>query len=145
MERSIYLGKLIGPVFAAIGVGMLVNSAVYRVIITEGVQSPVLIYFSGMMILPVGLALVLAHNVWKSDWRTVITILGWLCVIGGTVRIICPQVAMTVGTSLYSHPLAPLIAGIAVLVLGLVLSYYGYLEFFDGRVGSRAPRKRSRR
>jgi hypothetical protein len=143
MERSIYLATLIGPVFAAIGVGVLINGAVYRIIIAEGVQSPILIYLSGLMVMPAGIALVLAHNVWKSDWRVILTILGWLCAIGGAARIICPQLAMIVGASLYSHPVAPLIVGIAVLVLGLVLSYYGYLEFFDGR--SRAPRKRSRR
>jgi hypothetical protein len=146
MQRSTYLAKLIGPVFAAIGVGMLVNGAVYRLVIEEGLHSPVLIYFSGLMVLPVGIALVLAHNVWVGDWRLIITLLGWLSAIGGACRIIVPQLAVTIGTSVYSHPLAPLIAGIAVLALGGVLIYFGYLEFFEGRATrSRTSRKRSRR
>jgi cytochrome bd-type quinol oxidase subunit 2 len=145
MQRSIYLAKLIGPVFAAIGVGMLVNGVVYRLVIEEGLHSPVLIYLSGLMVLPAGIALVLAHNVWVGDWRLIITLLGWLGAIGGACRIVFPQVAITIGTSIYSHPQAPVIAGIAVLVLGAVLSYFGYQEFFGGRATGSRTRKRSRR
>jgi len=126
MQRSIYLAKLIGPVFAAIGIGLLVNGAIYRTIIEEGLHSPILIYFSGVLVLPVGIALILAHNVWIGDWRVVITVLGWLCAIGGAIRIIFPQVAVAVGTSIYSHPSAPVIAGIAVLALGGFITFKGY-------------------
>jgi hypothetical protein len=144
MQRSIYLAKLIGPVFAAIGVGMLVNSAVYLLIIAEGLRSPILIYFSGVLVLPAGIALVLAHNVWKGGWPIIITVLGWLCVIGGIIRIVIPQLATLVGMTIYSYPQAPMIAGIVMLVVGLVLSYFGYQELFAGR--ARRPRtSRSRR
>ena len=33
-----------------------------------------------------GLAIVLVHNVWTFDWRVIITILGWLAVLGGIFR-----------------------------------------------------------
>jgi hypothetical protein len=145
MPRSIYLAKLIGPVFLAIGIGMLVNGAVYRLVIAEGMHSPVLIYFSGIMVLPAGIALVLAHNVWVGDWRLIITLLGWLSAIGGACRIIIPQVAVMIGASVYSHPDAPIIAGVAMLVLGAVLIYFGYQEFFGGRATGSRTRKRSRR
>jgi hypothetical protein len=35
MATSRYLAKLIGPIFVAIGIGMLVNGAFYRDLITE--------------------------------------------------------------------------------------------------------------
>jgi cytochrome bd-type quinol oxidase subunit 2 len=139
MQRSIYLAKLIGPLFAAIGVGILLNGAVYRTIFEEGLHSPILIYFSGVLVLPAGIALVLAHNVWVGDWRLIITLLGWLGAIGGACRIVFPQVVITIGSSIYSHPQAPMIAGIAVL------SYFGYQEFFGGRATGSRTRKRSRR
>ncbi len=145
MQRSTYLAKLIGPVFAAISIGMLVNGAVCRLVIEDGLHSPVLIYFSGMLVLPIDIALVLAHNVRVGDWWLIITLLGWLSAIGGAVRIIFPQLAVAIGSSVYSHPETSIIAGIAVLVLGAVLSYFGYQEFFEGRASSRTPRKRSRR
>ena len=93
-----------------------------------------------------GLATVLAHNVWIGDWRLIITLFGWLCAIGGTIRIIYPQLAIAVGDSVYSHPVAPLIAGIAMLILGFVLVYCGYAEEFEKlfKIPARKPRKRSK-
>ena len=44
---------------------------------------------SGFFCLPAGLAIVLVHNFWVADWPILVTILGWLCVIGGAIRIIC--------------------------------------------------------
>ncbi|MDX2204118.1 MAG: hypothetical protein NW223_15310 [Hyphomicrobiaceae bacterium] len=38
-----------------------------------------------------GLAIVRAHNVWSAEWTVLVTIIGWLCVIGGFVRIIWPE------------------------------------------------------
>jgi hypothetical protein len=146
MQRSVYLAKLIGPVFSAIGIGLLLNGDIYRVIIGEGVNSPILIYITGIIILPTGIALVLAHNVWVGDWRLIITLLGWLSAIGGAIRIIYPQLAMNVGASVYSHAIAPLIAGIAMLILGFVLVYYGYAETIETltKTPARKPRKRSK-
>ncbi len=144
MQRSIYLARLIGPVLVAISLGMLLNGPVYRVVIDQGLHSPIMIYFSGVLIMPVGIALVLAHNVWKGDWRLIITILGWLCTFGGAARIIFPQFVMTVGASLFNQPAFLVFAGFTVLVLGAVLSYFGYGDALA--TPSRRPaRKRSRR
>ena len=39
MAISTYLAKLIGPIFVAVGIGMLVNVAYYRDLITEAWQA----------------------------------------------------------------------------------------------------------
>ena len=145
MQRSIYLAKLIGPVFVAMGLGLLLNGGIFHALIGQFLQGYAFIYLSGLLTLPVGLALVLAHNVWVGDWRLIITVLGWLTAIGGVIRITVPQLVQSIGTAIFSHPQAPMIAGIAVLVLGAVLSYFGYQEFFGGRATGSRTRKRSRR
>ena len=146
MQRSIYLAKLIGPVFITMGLGMLLNSAVYLAMAEQFLHSHALIYLSGLLALPVGIALVLAHNVWVAGWPLIITVLGWLGIIGGVVRILVPQFVETIGTSVIEHPATLIVGGFVVLVIGCVLSYFGYLELFDGRAtGARRPRKRSRR
>ena len=144
MQRSIYLAKLIGPVFVVIGLGMLLNGPVYLAMAAQFLHSHALIYLSGLLTIVAGLALVLAHNVWAGDWRLIITMLGWVGVIGGTVRVLVPQYVETIGGSVIMHPVALIVGGFVVLVLGAVLSYFGYEEFFGGR-GSRTTRKRTRR
>jgi len=140
MQRSIYLAKLIGPVAAAIGIGMLVNMPVYRAMGMQFLHSHALIYLSGLITMTVGIALVLAHNVWKPDWRVIITILGWLATIGGAVRIVAPQQVETLGLRLMGDGNVGMIAGFVVLVLGVVLSYFGYVE-----EATQPTRKRARR
>jgi hypothetical protein len=126
MATSRYLAKLIGPLFLAIGVGMLLNVELYRAMGEQFLSSYALIYLSGLLALPVGIAIVLAHNVWVGDWRVFITILGWLAIIGGIVRIVFPQFVQHVGGALMHTAAMPVIAGIVMLVLGGVLAYFGY-------------------
>jgi hypothetical protein len=126
MQTSRYLAKLIGPVFLAIGLGVLLNAPLYRSMGEQFLASYALIYLSGLLALPVGIAIVLAHNVWARDWRAIITVLGWLGIIGGIVRIVFPQLVVSVGTTMFQQPAMPWIAGIGVLVLGGVLAFFGY-------------------
>jgi hypothetical protein len=147
MQRSIYLAKLIGPVMAAIGVGMLLNSAVFRILAQQFLSSYALIFLAGLITLFAGIALVLAHNVWTPDWRVIITILGWLGVIGGALRIIAPNLVVRIGGAVIGHAGAMFIfAGFALLALGCVLSYFGYAETSSppARTNSRRGQRKRR-
>jgi len=126
MAPSRYLAKLIGPVFLAMGLGLLLNGPLFRAMGEQFLASYALIYLSGLLVLPAGLAIVLAHNVWTADWRVLITVLGWLGIVGGALRIMFPQFVVTVGTAMFSQAATPLIAGIGVTALGAVLAFFGY-------------------
>src|SRR5438874_7369092 len=75
MERSRFLAKLIGPVLIAGGVGMLFNSAVYRAMFERALHDHMLIYLSGILTLPAGIAIVVLHNDWKWRWPLIVTII----------------------------------------------------------------------
>jgi hypothetical protein len=145
MQRSIYLARLIGPVLVVIGLGMLVNGQVYRAMAEQFLHVHSLIYISGLLTLLAGLALVNAHNVWAGDWRLIITVLGWLGIIGGVFRILVPQYVEMVGIRVVVHPTALLAGGVAVLLLGAVLSYFGYRDAATSPRRALRTRKRSRR
>jgi hypothetical protein len=147
MQRSIYLAKLIGPIMLVVGLGMLLNGAAYRTIVAQFLQSYALIYLAGIAGMLIGLALVHAHNEWPSDWRVIITLLGWLSLIGGIFRTLVPQEVAAIGSGLFTNPTTLMIAGFVVLVLGGVLSYFGYAEIIEKASRATKPRarKRSRR
>ena len=123
---SIFLARLMGPLFAAMGVGLLVNESVYRVMADEFLRSHALIYLSGLIALVAGLAIVNVHNAWTRDWRVIITVLGWLSVIGGIFRIVLPQVVASIGMAIFALRGVPIIAGLGMLALGGFLSFQGY-------------------
>jgi hypothetical protein len=141
MQRSIYLARLIGPVAVAIGVGLLFNAAVYRVMAVQFLGSTALIYLSGILAMTAGIAVILAHNIWVGDWRVIITLFGWLAAIGGTFRIIIPDQIALIGQRVIDTPNMAVIGGLIVVVLGGVLSYYGYADTAPAKPSARKRRK----
>ena len=97
MQTSIFLARLIGPVMALVGVSLLVNELAFRKMAQEFLRSPALIFFSGMILMPAGLAVVLSHNVWVLNWPLIITLLGWIAVISGALRVFAPDRAIKIG------------------------------------------------
>ena len=128
MPTSIFLAKLIGPVFLAVGVAMLLNGAAYRTLANSFLDNPALMFLSGLLTLPPGLAIVLTHNVWAADWRIVITIFGWLAVIGGAVRLLAPRQAVAVGRTMLGNPSAMTISAAVWLAIGALLCFFGYFR-----------------
>jgi hypothetical protein len=127
MQTSRFLAQLIGPTLLVIGLGMLANREGYRAMAREFLQSRALIYLAGLFALVPGLAIVLVHNVWALDWRLMITIFGWLAVVGGVFRLLAPQHVTALGESMIARSSSMLAGGIVVVVLGAILGFHGYL------------------
>jgi hypothetical protein len=126
MATSIFLAKLIGPVCLVISIALLINSAAFRTLAGEFLNNPALMFLSGVITLPAGLAVVLTHNVWVADWRVLITILGWLMIVGGLARILVPQRAVAVGRTLLANPSTLHISTGVYLLIGALLCFFGY-------------------
>ena len=147
MERSRCIAKLIGPICIAGGVGMLFNTAVFKSMFERGLPDHLLIYLAGFIALTAGLAIVVLHNKWECNWTVIVTLFGWLATIGGIVRMVAPQVVEQFGEQIIAHPNFFVIDGSVALLLGVLLSYFGYLEpptLSHGRA-TRAPSRSRRR
>ncbi|MCP4841752.1 MAG: hypothetical protein GY887_08485 [Halieaceae bacterium] len=127
METSLFLAQLIGPVLIVIGFGLLLKKTEFREMATDFLSSRALIFVSGLLTLVTGLAIVLTHNVWEFNWPVIITILGWLSVFGGVFRILFPDSVQSMGTSMLDKPATMTVSGAIKIVLGLWLSYVGYM------------------
>ncbi|THK34022.1 hypothetical protein EHS39_32725 [Ensifer sp. MPMI2T] len=126
MERSLFLARLLGPTFVAIALGMLINLGMYETMIAEALHPGILFYLSGLLSLLAGLAIVNLHNRWQMDWRVIITVLGWLMTIGGIIRIVLPQVAIAVGSTIYGGRASAIVVALIIGPLGAFLSFKGY-------------------
>ena len=88
----------------------------------------VLFYLSGLLSLLGGLAIVNLHNMWCADWRIIVTVLGWLMTIGGITRIVVPQVAIAIGSTIYNGRGPTIVVTLLVGTLGAFLSFKGYVR-----------------
>ena len=57
MQPAVFIARLAGPLLVVIGVGVLLNEANYAAMIAEAAHSPTLIYLSGLLTLPLGIAI----------------------------------------------------------------------------------------
>jgi hypothetical protein len=128
MTTSIFLARLIGPFALALGLALVFQGTGFRAFASEFMASPALIFLSGVITLPAGLAIVLTHNVWTPDWRVVITIVGWLAVVTGAIRMIVPQQAAAKARGVIAQPLIPKIGAAIWLAIGALLCFYGYIR-----------------
>ncbi|MGP0057959.1 MAG: hypothetical protein ACLPID_01525 [Beijerinckiaceae bacterium] len=126
MQTSIFIAKLLGPVFVLVGIALLFRPQAFRVLLQEFIASHVLIYLAGVLGLLGGLALVLTHNVWLLDWRLIVTLIGWLTLVRSVVTIFQPQLIVSAGSKLLEHREIFVGASAIDLVIGLALSYFGY-------------------
>ena len=126
MSTPVYIARLAGPILVTIGIGVLLNLQHYIDLIEEAVHSPMLIYIAGLLVLTGGLAMLNAYRAWTADWRVVVTVLGWLMVIGGVFRIVLPRLTAGLATAIYSGSVVMAIVGVIILVVGGYLSFEGY-------------------
>ncbi|MGA9539874.1 MAG: hypothetical protein WBQ77_02295 [Methyloceanibacter sp.] len=126
MQTSIFLAQLIGPVLLTGAISLFVNGERQRAMAREFLESPPLIYLSGILVMTAGLAIVLNHNVWALDWRILITLVGWMALIGGAFRILFFDEVEKIGEKMLDRPWSLTIGGVVWLVIAVVLIYFGY-------------------
>ena len=126
MHPALTIARLIGPVFCAIGIGMLANQSTYQQMAGQFLAGYPFIYFSGILALIAGLAILNTHHAWTRDWRSVITAFGWVFSLVGAYRIVAPQFVTFVGTAVLAHSGFLLGAGVVLLALGGFLTFKGY-------------------
>ena len=85
MVDSRQIAGLIGPTMVALGVTEVINMDVF-----EKQIAPV-VYLNGTIFFVAGLAIVRAHNFWAWRWPIVITLIGWVALIGGLWRMAAPD------------------------------------------------------
>ena len=127
MQQSLTIARLVGPVLAAIGVGMLANETTYRQMAAQFLSDYPFIYFSGILALVAGLYIINVHNIWTRDWRSLITAIGWIITCIGVFRILAPQFTVYVAGSIVAMSGLFIGAGIVLLTLGGFITFKGYV------------------
>ncbi|MFA9473905.1 MAG: hypothetical protein ACERJ2_04985 [Filomicrobium sp.] len=122
MTTSQFIAGLIGPLFMAIAAFMVVRRDTFLEFAKAAARDRPLIFFAGAILLVSGLAIVQVHNLWVADWRVIITLIGWLGVLGGIVRIFLPEFAQSIVDEIKPDHPAVIITAAAYFALGAFLT-----------------------
>jgi len=89
MDISIFFARLWGSLFAILGLQSVFANLLGRTI--KMTEDHAVTISTGYITFLLGLVTVIAHNVWVSDWRVAITILGWMTLLKGAMKIGFPD------------------------------------------------------
>jgi len=127
MANSKTIAGLIGPTLIALAATLLINLNSISALVEPVSHDPALVIVSGILSFVVGLAVVRVHNHWAGNWTVLVTILGWLLLVGGLIRMLFPIWLAGLAADLVKN--TGFIAGeaIVLLVIGIFLSYKAYM------------------
>ena len=128
MDTSIFLAKVIGLVSVISTTAVLIRYKESLALEEEAMKNPAATYLSGFAILILGVLLVVSHSVWTSDWRVVITIMGWLVLLKGIGRIFFPGATGRLIKKKQNNRWF-ILGEIIVFIIGFYLLYYGFIAY----------------
>ncbi|MBI2049851.1 MAG: hypothetical protein HYT35_00105 [Candidatus Staskawiczbacteria bacterium] len=124
MELSNFLANILGFSFIVMSLSLLINQKNIKKLF-ESVENEVGLFYSGLFHSVVGIAIILGHNLWVSDWRVVITLLGWFALAKGLGQLFFPEMALVIIKKTKNSQWLPY-ALLAAVVLGCFLIYFGF-------------------
>ena len=87
MDFSIFFARFFGLYMLIVALMLIIRKKQIRNLLGEYIATPGLIATSGICRVLLGLAVVILHPVWEMDWPVVITLLGYILILSGVVRI----------------------------------------------------------
>jgi len=122
-----HIFQLLGIVYLAVGIGMLINPDFYKKLMSEFSENPPSMYLSGLAAMVIGYLLVTYHNIWPNDWPVIITIFGWVALIKGLFLLLLPRVSIKI-SKFFEIQMTKLLTVWAVIiaVVGALLTWLGF-------------------
>ena len=127
METEILIVKLWGYLFLSFSIPLLLSS---KSIITLGELSKdkSFIFMTGFISIIMCIPLVLINNVWRADIVGVTTLMAWMGIAKGIVRLYSPEYISSLSTRFNTKTYRIFL--IITLFLGIVFTYAGHYPYW---------------
>ncbi len=119
MSNSKQIAGIVGPTLVV----MILTENPYVNPNLYDAQIPPVVYLSGALMFVAGLCIIRAHNRWHYDWTVVLTIVGWLSLTLGTVRMLLPH---AYAENIEPNGISVIVVEAIILLIGLFLTYKAY-------------------
>lgn len=127
---TLSLAKAMGVYMIAGGLSGLISRERWAKILEDFRNNASLTYMSGVFVFVMGVAIILAHNIWTDPLAIVVSLIGWVAAIEGLVLIAWPDPLLKWAFSLM-RPGAVRVWAVAIIIVGAVLLLLGV----TGRAG----------
>lgn len=126
-DTTFIAARIIGPLLVVAGVMLITQPHRMLAALSSFMLDPATFMLAGFVSLGAGLVLVVLHNRYDSITAVIVSAVGWLMTLRGGVILLAPSV-VTSGAELVSRtPNFMPIVGCVMALLGVWLSYTGYI------------------
>lgn len=124
MDVSEFLAKLLGLYFIIVALIWMFRKKPFEDAAKEVFSGGGFLILSGAFSLLFGLAIVIDHSIWELNWKGLITLIGYLTIVKGVMRLAFPLQSKKAITKVMKqrHLLI-----LTLLILGIYLSYNGFM------------------
>lgn len=124
---SVFYAQVIGLWLFLVALAMVVHHARFKKTFGETLSNSSLMTFSGLVAMGLGLLIVVSHNIWVQDWPVVVTLVGWIFLIQGILRIFWPEA--------FAKMMKDMMAGSGYTVMSWVWLIVGVYLLWAGFMG----------
>lgn len=124
---TLQLAKAYGLFVIAAGLCGLFAPDRWRLVIDDFRKSPALTYLSAVLVFGLGVALVMAHNLWADPLAVLVSMFGWIALVEGALLMAVPDAFLRLaGATVSTHgrtrtwAVLALVFGVALLVAGIL-------------------------
>lgn len=121
-----YLADIWGISIVVISLALLIKEGHLKQLFAK-INTEESLFIWGFVTFVIGIAMVLAYNVWVQGWQVIITILGWLTLLKGLCLLFTPEVFKKWAKKIETAQFIPY-ALVVLVVIGLVITYFGFTK-----------------
>ena len=125
MEPLSFLAQFWGAFMAIVGSIVLLGRANFVDTMVDVSKDRGFIIMAGFFALTIGIATVVLHNEWSMDMAGIVTLLGWLSIVGGVIRITMPSTIRSMVDQIATNSWVLYVVAILCIVLGASLLRFG--------------------
>ena len=124
--RTRMFARVIGPYFVIVSLTAALRAPDMQKVLSDFEASPVWPWFAGVFTLLLGLVVVALHSYWTDPPAVIVSALGWLLVLRGTLLLAFPAALMSAANAVIGTGPVWRIAYGLLVVLGLYLTVVGW-------------------
>ncbi|MDA9272205.1 hypothetical protein N9Q05_02360 [bacterium] len=123
---TIFLATVLGWYLVIFSLFVLFRREILNSVLVDLFNQRASMFILSFITLILGLMIVVSHNVWVMGWPVMVTILGWLILVSGVIRLFCLDYIMRVGKTFSNQPAKMVVLGLIFLVIGVLLLFHVY-------------------
>ena len=124
---ELLIERVVALVYLILGLSCIFQARMWMELSLELLNKPSWLILWSILFLPLGLIVILGHNLWVSDWRTIVTLMGWLVTLKCVLYLLFPRWSSFIQK--WSDTLVRryiMVGGLVVTALGVFLTFISF-------------------